>query len=456
MSNETNQKKKPHNAVTPAAREDKHIALIVHSTKLLPTEPGLDRAAYIAALLSEAGYHVDVITSAFQHWGKSHRNTSDHAYIELPYNVVFIDEPGYKKNIDPSRIWSHHVYNRNLRAYLKEQSGYYDAVWSHIPPNNIAATAATFARSEEIPLIVDVNDLWPEAMRMVIDIPVISDIAFSPMERDARRTYEAAWGAVGTSEEYAAHPNTYRASVQQLSEDRMLTVFVGNDLARFDTGASEHPVEKPDSELWVTYAGTLGKSYDIATLLDAFDIASATLKSEGFPNRLRLQILGDGPDREELVSHAMKCANAADIEFLGYVEYEKMAGYLCASDIVVNSLVANAPQSIVSKVGDYLASGSAMISTSGSDEMKALVEVNGVGVNVEPESVGILARVLCEMAQDEDGLRTMSSNARKLAEEKFDRAASYPRIVEFMDTAVFGTDENQGCVGDDCDDNSCK
>ena len=35
-------------------------------------------------------------------------------------------------------------------------------------------------RRKEIPFVADVNDLWPEAMRMIIDIPVISDIIFIP------------------------------------------------------------------------------------------------------------------------------------------------------------------------------------------------------------------------------------------------------------------------------------
>lgn len=420
-------------AASVEARSDKHIALIVHSVKLIPSEPGLDRAAYIASMLIDAGYHVDVITSAFQHWSKSHRNTEHEAYMQLPFNVVFIEEPGYKKNIDPARILSHHVFNKNLRRYLSEQRGYYDAIWAQIPPNNISATASDFAQSEQIPFIVDVNDLWPEAMRMVMDVPVISDIAFSPMVRDAKKTFEGAWGVVGTSDEYACHGEKYA----YLDDDRHITVYVGNDLSRFDNGASSNPIDKPQDELWVSYAGTLGKSYDISTLIDAAEIACRSLSAENsnFP-KLRLKILGDGPDKESLAMQASSCMPGL-VDFLGYVEYEKMAGYLCASDIVVNSLVKNAPQSIVSKIGDYLASGTPMINTSVSPEMVSLVEEERVGVSVEPESAGLLAKCICSLVHDENARRTMGENARQLACEKFDRASSYKQIISFVDRAVF-------------------
>lgn len=416
------------NRITPAQRSDKHLAFVVHSTKLLPSEPGLDRGAYIAGMLAEAGYHVDVITSSFQHWDKSHRDTKDPVFRSLPFDVVFLDEPGYKRNIDPVRIMSHRVFNKNLRRYLSEHREHYDAVWAQIPPNNISATAAAFSLYEDIPFIVDVNDLWPEAMRMVLDVPVLSDIAFAPMSRDAKRTFDCAWGVVGTSKEYAFHGQDYAP----IPGGRCLTVYVGNDLPRFDAGAKCNPVYKPEEEMWIAYAGTLGKSYDIETLIDAIPRMTGV---DG--KKTKVKILGDGPDRELLEAHAEQVAPES-VDFLGYMDYEKMAGYLCASDIVVNSLVENAPQSIVSKIGDYLASGNPMVNTGTSPEMVSLVDQEGVGVSVEPGNAKALAAALQSLLSDDGARAEMGQRARALAEEKFDRNVSYDKITEFVDRAVFG------------------
>ena len=59
-----------------------------------------------------------------------------------------------------------------------------------------------------------------------------------------------------------------------------------------------------------------------------------------------------------------------NVEFVGYAPYGKMAAYLKQSDVLVNSFVKKAPQSIVTKIGDYLAAGKAMINTCMSPEFR--------------------------------------------------------------------------------------
>ncbi len=105
---------------------------------------------------------------------------------DLKYNVIFIEEPGYKKNIDYRRIKSHRVFADNLKKYLVNKS--YDLVYFEIPPNNMARVAVDYAEKMGIPCIADVNDLWPEAMKMILDIPLISDILFYPLKK-MRRMY---------------------------------------------------------------------------------------------------------------------------------------------------------------------------------------------------------------------------------------------------------------------------
>ena len=77
---------------------------------------------------------------------------------------------------------------------------------------------------------------------------------------------------------------------------------------------------------------------------------------------IKIKILGSGPLEKEMeqITEEHYCKN---VEFVGYMPYGKMAAYLAKSDIVVNSFVKKAPQSIVTKIGDYLASGHPMINT---------------------------------------------------------------------------------------------
>ncbi|MBO4352182.1 MAG: glycosyltransferase [Eggerthellaceae bacterium] len=412
-----------------SAFHKKRIAVVTQGVKLGDETRGYTRFRFIAQMLAEAGFEVDLITSTFQHWDKTQRDTTRECYQGFPYRIQFVYEPGYKRNLDLARINSHRVLARNLRRFFEsrfaDNPNAYDLIYSEIPPNDMARMCAEVAAAHNIPYVPDVNDLWPEAMRMAVDVPLLSDVAFAPFTRDAKRTYDLIAAAVGTSDEYADQPGKYRAD-----DFRRITVYVGNELAKFDAGAAERAdsVEKPDSEFWVIYTGTLGASYDIATLVEAVHVAAQV------DPRVRAKILGDGPDRERLEELARNLN--APVDFVGYVPHELMAAYLKASDITVNSLVKSAPQSIVGKIGDYLAAGIPMINTGSSPEFRAKVEADGFGVNVEAEDAEALAAAILELASDDDRRTRMGAIARRIAEEQFDQPTAYKAIVELVQNLV--------------------
>lgn len=408
----------------------KKIAIITMGVKL-KGEKGYTRFAYLAEFLAKSGYQVDLITTTFQHWEKSQR---DMKKIEkdvkeglYPFGLRFIPEPGYKKNIDLKRIRSHRIAAQNLKKMLEagpEDGKNYDLIYAEIPPNDVARTAAEYAKEHNIPFVADVNDLWPEAMRMVVDVPVVSDLLFRPLQRDAEKVYSLASAVVGTSDEYRDRPFQ-----NQKRDVPKITVYVGNEIEVFDKGAGENQdiVPKRDDEFWVSYAGTIGTSYDIRTLV----LAGEELANRGYSN-IMIKILGGGPMKEELEELA-NTRQIYNIEFVGYVSYEKMAAYLKQSDVLVNSFVKKAPQSIVTKIGDYLAAGKAMINTCMSQEFRGKVEKDGFGVNIMPEDVDILADAIVDLYENEEKRLEMGRCARQIAEEQFDRPKAYRKIVDLIE-----------------------
>lgn len=411
-----------------ALRVGKRVMMFAQAVRLADEVAGLDRIAYAAELLVRNGYEVTLVTSSFQHWEKKHRDVSDEKYGKLPYNVVFLNEPGYKKNIGFSRIRSHEVLNTEMIRFLRDNGDDYDLFWGQIPPNNIAATISIYASTHNKPFIVDVNDLWPEAMRMVIDVPVVSDLLFHVFVSDARTVYRHASACCATSDEYAKRPDKDRDE----PIDKTI-VYVGGDIDRFDAGVNANAgfIEKDDNEFWVTYAGTLGKSYDIATLIEAVDLASPII-SEKNGKHVKLMVLGDGPDRENLEKIAERHENVEAI-FTGYISYESMAAVLYRSDVLVNSLIHGAPQSIVSKIGDYLAAGKPMINTGESKEFRKKVDLEGFGKNVEPGDANALANIIEMLARNDSMRKIMGTKARNVAIREFDRKRSYEKIVTIVD-----------------------
>ena len=403
----------------------KRIAIIA-SDVAMPGEKGLKRMHYLAGLFAASGYETELITSDFQHWEKAHRTEERkrEANEQASFDITFLHEPAYSRNVDLKRIVSYRVLARNIKKYLNGRQ--YDAVYTLIPDNRVAAVAGAYAKHSGLPFIVDIEDLWPEAMRMVCDVPVLSDALFSYFTVNAKKTYSLADAVVGSSDEYRDEPKKYGIDIPLKR-----TVYVGNDLAQFDKAVAENAgkIDKPEGDFWLIYAGTIGTSYDLATLIRAADM----IKKKGIDN-VRTLILGDGPQRAEL--EALAASLKADIRFTGFLPFEEMAAYLSKSDITVNSLVAKAAQSIVSKIGDYLAAGIPMLNTGLDKEFCDKVSSDGFGVNVTPEDPVALADAILSLYHAPERRAEMGRIARRIAEQEFDRANTYPGIIAMVDSLI--------------------
>lgn len=404
--------------------DKKRIAIYTQDAKLGNEVKGATRYVYLATLLHEHGYDVDFITSGFQHWEKRQRDVEHFDAGTDAYTIRFIEEPFYPKNMCPQRIWAHHVAAKRVSEYFNEHHDY-DLIYCQIPPNDVAREIGKAAQKFNIPFVVDVNDLWPEAFRVAFDVPVLSDILFAPFYRQAKAVYQMADAVVGTSDEYRERGlRDARAGIP--SE----TVYVGNQLCEFDAGVTAHAlqIDKPAGDIWVSYAGTLSACYDLETLVKAMALVQKTHPEA------KLQILGDGSERDNLKAAAH--SSGAEVVFHGYLPYSQMAAWLSKSDITINSLVEKAAQSIVTKIGDYLAAGKPMVNTSCSKEFRAKVEADGFGVNVKPGDAEGMAEVLVDLIEDPQRRSRMGERARAIAEEQFDRPHSYLKTVRLIEELI--------------------
>ena len=396
--------------------------VIVANDVAMPGEKGLSRLHWLAEFFVKHGFATEIVTADFQHWEKRYRTEDDMLRIrkESDCKVTFIHEGAYTKNIDPRRILSYRTLAKNAEKYLEQNE--YDLVYALIPDNHLCAVAGRYAKRRGIPFVVDVEDLWPEAMRMVLDIPVVSDLLFSYFTVNAKKAYRLADAVVGSSDEYRDEPKKYGVTPPMSA-----TVYVGTELKRFKRGAKRHKEEivKPEGEFWVTYAGTLGASYDLETLIEA----AGLLHKRGLTG-IKTVLLGAGPEEDKLKAAAAK--SGADVRFAGYLPYEEMAAWLKASDVTVNSLVAKASQSIVSKIGDYLAAGRPMINTGLNREFKDKVTADGFGLNVAPGNAAALADAIEALYNSPDTRREMGQKAKLIAETQFDRPVSYEAIVRIV------------------------
>ena len=136
----------------------KRVAIIAPGYAWLPGEPGTSRFSFLANFLSENGCEVDLIGSTFQHFKKAPRDIEQLKRLNLPYHLIFIPEPGYRKNVDLKRVYSNYIITRNTMKYLNKYRERYDIIYCVIPPNILSAKVGCWCRKNNIPFIVDVEE----------------------------------------------------------------------------------------------------------------------------------------------------------------------------------------------------------------------------------------------------------------------------------------------------------
>lgn len=372
-----------------------------------------DRFLYVAKLLAQR-HTVELITSSFFHTTKNFRRETAK---EWPFKVTFIEEPGYPVNVCLRRFYSHYVWGRNVGRYLRNRKKP-DAVYCAVPSLSGAKQAADYCRKNHVRFVVDIQDLWPEAFQMIIRVPLLTDIAFLPFRLLADSIYRQADAICAVSETYAE-----RALKVSRKCDDAQTVYLGTELDTFDryalTGGKK---EMNSGKLRAAYCGTLGSSYDLTCVIDAV----ALLKKRNVS--VQFVVLGDGPRLEEFREYA--ALKGIDAEFEGRLPYDRMCRELCSCDITVNPITHNAAQSIINKHADYAASGLPVISTQENREYRKLVRDYRMGYNCRNNDAEDLADKIQSLAGNPERRQKMGRNARRCAEERFDRKRTYQALVK--------------------------
>ncbi len=378
------------------------------------SEKASNRYRELAEMLcKDPEIELEVITSKFYQRTYEYRTDLEALQKSAPFKATFVDETPYKKSICVERLLASRSFAKSVMTYIKSQPKP-DLIYQVVPTLDVADAVGKYAKKNGIPLVVDVQDLWPEAFKMAINIPVLSDIAFMPFMAKVNAIYKRADGVCAVSQSYVDRV----LKVNKTCKDSA-AVFIGINLDAFDENAKNNLVKQ--EEFTLAYCGSLSKSYDIRLVIDALALM------EHAP---RFLVMGGGPDLEDLKHYAQE--KQVDVTFTGFLPYEKMCGLLCGCHMTVNPIVGKSVASIINKHGDYAACGLPVINTQNSPEYCRLVEEYQMGFNCVQEGPEALAGKIRALMDDPELREKMGRNARKCAQERFNRINTYPNLIRVI------------------------
>lgn len=397
---------------------------IIANFTIVPGEKGNCRFTYLASLFVDYGHQVTLYTSSFDHRTNTHRNEYTlNKLIRKKYKIKLIHESGYKKHFGLRRALSHREFGNNLHKELSLVQQYPDAVYFSFPTFSSARIASSFAKKNNLPSIIDIIDIWPEALRTVVKLPsFLFNILVLPFTIQANRIYRSARAIVGVSKTYVDRASSVNSNAV------VLPIFLGTDLDLFD--GYEHTDLKAKGDIWLIYVGSLSHSYDIETVLRSL----ITLKEKHKITNLKVKILGSGPQKDLLEQFAI--ANNLAVEFVGFVEYPRMVNYLKNADIAMNAIVKDAQQSLTYKIGDYVSAGLPILNGSDNKEFKDIIKNNKMGQNYNAGKELDLVDKILILLKDKKKMKEYGQNSRKMAETHFNRKSTNEKIVRLVEEIV--------------------
>lgn len=402
---------------------------LIHLAEMLVTDPSGRpwRYGMLARALTARGHRVVQWAPTFIHYTRQYRAEEDRLISpSTGYEIQLVHAGSYTNNVSLKRI---RFQTRMARRFseMALQRDPPDLILVSMPTPSMCEAALSFGRTRGIPVLVDVRDLWPDAIIDLFPRPLrgMGRLLLFPMKSRNRRLFRLASGITAISNTYlewgldfARRPRGVTDgwfpmgySPPQLSED---------ERKQAEKMWKEHGVT--GSDLTCCFFGTMGRQY---WLQDVIRAAAA------LPD-IKFVFCGDGDNRGRYQREARRLPN---VLFPGWVSSEEVASLMSLSQIGLAPYRGGAQMSLPNKPFEYMAGGLPVVSSL-RGELRELLERKGCGLSYQAGEVPTLVAALRRLQKDPALRARMGSSARELFETSFRAETIYGEMSRHLESVV--------------------
>jgi glycosyltransferase involved in cell wall biosynthesis len=370
------------------------------------------------------GHEVVFWSSTFRHNVKQQRY-ENYQVEELndKLKIKFVPAKAYNKNISIGRMKSHYTLSKSMVSQFQKETEFPDVIVIAFPPISTAYEILKWAKTKNIPVIIDIIDPWPDGFINHFDglKKLIAKTLISPLRNKTAYIFKNAKAISSISRQYIDWAKTYNPSI---TNEACFYPAIQFEEMKNQLEKASKSISKNNQELRIIYAGSLGYSYDITTILKA-----AAILDEKYPNKIKFTIAGEGPQRNSIEEYTQ---NHANVEYLGRLPKEQLMQEYYKADIGLTQHIKGATQSVTYKLFDLLACGLPIMNSLES-EMKTIILDNKVGFHNNPGDANQLAENIIKCYSDKELLASMKQNALLLTAKEGDSAVVYKRALDYIE-----------------------
>src|ERR1035441_3982379 len=352
---------------------------------------------------------------------------SNHPRVASENGVEVVRLPSFRapQSRLVARMWESWSFGRQVCRYLEEEMGDVDVVYANTWPLCSQALIARYCARRDIPLVLHVQDIYPEALQTRLP-PWLGGFVIPLLRAWDRRTAHRAAKVVIIAE---GARSTY-ARTRSLPSERLEVIPNWQDEQLF---LDAHPRAKAALQYAVDgaafsflYLGNIGPTTDMELVIRAFAQASV---ANG-----QLLIVGDGSAEQACVALTGELG-LKSTRFLSCPSPSVIPALQSLADVCLLPLKKGVALNCVpSKLVAYLFSAKPVLATldAGSDTARWIQEAQCGWVG-EPEQVEWLARKMAEVAAlPSTVLDTMGQRGRAYGLKHFSKAAGVNRLADLI------------------------
>jgi glycosyltransferase involved in cell wall biosynthesis len=415
---------------------------LINSAEATPLDEGnirLRRTPLLARALLERGHEVVWWNADFFHATKKHRFGTDKTIEVTPHYIIhFIHGPGYQKHISFRRFWDHRIV---AQKFLKkaEAETKPDIILCSLPTLDLADAATKFGKKHNVPVVLDIRDLWPDIMieSVYSVIRSIAKLALIPYEQMATRACRAATAFTGNTPKFVEWglkkaKRRYCESDQDFPFGYEESIMSADEVKDIDKFWLSHRINRDNNIYNVTYIGTIGQNFQEEIIVKAAQIVSQS-------HNVQFIFCGGGDQLEEL---RIKYKNNSNIIFPSWVNAKQIWRLMYHTHIALAAYKEseNYRSSLTNKTIEYMAGGLPILFSIDDGYVADLIRTNEIGLTYGGSSER-LTETINLLLNNETYRNKLAQNARNLYLAKYQCNTVYKNMAEYLEKIMINHKE---------------
>lgn len=376
----------------------------------------------LAEELLKRGHQVIWWSSTFYHIGKIRVAFKDSTFqIAENFNLELLEAGSYKNNISLSRVLHHYRLGKKFaQAAAKMKKP--DIILCAYPTIDFAVEAVNYGLSNNVPVVLDVRDMWPDTFREYFPYPLrpIVDFFAYFMNRRTKYAFKNSSSIVSMS------PDVLEWALSKTKTKSVGDVFYlsSESLPKNtkETNKFDFLRKIKKDKIVISFIGTFGKTYDLITVCD---VARQIEKTH---DDILFVFAGTGTSYAKIEQLSSSLSN---VKLVGWVDIDEYHDLMSLTDICIVPSQANA---IPNKFTEALACGKPILCSCTGYIEKMIIEHN-IGYSYQMNNANSLLNALEKITKN-NHYKSLKKNVDNLFFLHFDPKKLYADYADYLEAVI--------------------